>query len=139
MESIKKLEAAWWWARNARLEAIRQKREEYTDPRDPFRALPGREAEYEAASELSQAMDTILTALEHEVARERLTAVKRKALDAMELVTIAGLASLATLGLAAAYVTVQAPDPLTQSAAIVGVGLSLAWAVKLTRKPRKRF
>ena len=49
MEKTQKLEAAWWWARNARLEALRQKREEYGDPRNPLRALPGREAEFEAA------------------------------------------------------------------------------------------
>lgn len=54
MEKTQKLEAAWWWARNARLEALRQKREEYGDPRNPLRALPGREAEFEAATELSQ-------------------------------------------------------------------------------------
>ena len=32
MEKTQKLEAAWWWARNARLAALRQKREEYGDP-----------------------------------------------------------------------------------------------------------
>lgn len=64
MDKTRKLEAAWWWARNARLEALRQKREEYGDPRNPLRALPGHEAEFEAATELSQSMDVILKALE---------------------------------------------------------------------------
>ena len=71
MEKTQKLEAAWWWARNARLAALRQKREEYGDPRNPFRALPGREAEFEAATELSQSMGVILGALEREIARAR--------------------------------------------------------------------
>ena len=41
MEKTQKLEAAWWWARNARLAALRQKREEHGDPHNPLRALPG--------------------------------------------------------------------------------------------------
>ena len=68
MEKTQKLEAAWWWARNARLAALRQKREEHGDPHNPLRALPGREAEFEAATELSQSMGVILKALEREIA-----------------------------------------------------------------------
>ena len=80
MEKTQKLEAAWWWARNARLAALRQKREEHGDPHNPLRALPGHEAEFEAATELAQSMGVILGALEREIARARVEAVKRKAL-----------------------------------------------------------
>lgn len=134
MEKTQKLEAAWWWARNARLEALRQKREEYGDPRNPLRALPGREAEFEAATELSQSMGVILKALEREIARARGTAAKRKALQLRDMALVFGLASLATLGIAAACITAKAPDPVTQASAVVGVALSLAWAVKIARK-----
>lgn len=77
MDKTRKLEAAWWWARNARLEALRQKRDEYGDPRNPLRALPGHEAEFEAATELSQSMVIILESLEREIARARGEMVKR--------------------------------------------------------------
>lgn len=134
MEKTQKLEAAWWWARNARLEALRQKREEYGDPHNPLRAIPGREAEFEAATELSQSMGVILKALEREIARTRLAKVKRKALRLRDVALVFGLASLATLGIAAVCVTVRAPNPITQASALVGTALSLAWAVKITRK-----
>lgn len=134
MVSTKKLEAAWWWARNARVAALRQKREEYGDPHNPLRALPGREAEFEAATELSQSMGVILEALEREIARERGEAVKRKALRLRDMALVFGLASLATLGVAAVCVTARAPDPITQASAVIGTGLSLAWAVKIAWK-----
>lgn len=134
MENTQKLEAAWWWARNARLEALRQKREEYGDPHNPLRALPGREAEFEAATELSQSMGVILKALEREIARTRLGETKRKALQLRDVALAFGLASLATLGIAAVFITVGAPDPITQASAVIGTALSLGWAIKIAWK-----
>ena len=134
MEKTQKLEAAWWWARNARLEALRQKREEYGDPRNPLRALPGREAEFEAATELSQSMGVILKALEREIARTRLGETKRKALRLRDVALAFGLASLATLGITAVFITVGAPDPITQASAVIGTALSLGWAIKIAWK-----
>lgn len=134
MEKTQKLEAAWWWARNARLAALRQKREEYGDPHNPLRALPGREAEFEAATELVQSMGVILKALEREITRTQLARVKHKALRLRDMVLVFGLASLATLGIAAVFITVGAPDPITQASAVTGTGLSLAWAVKTAWK-----
>mgnify|MGYP001052729285 CR=1 FL=1 len=130
MEKTQKLEAAWWWARNARLAALRQKREEYGDPHNPLRALP----EFEAATELSQSMGVILGALEREIARARGEAVKRKALQLRDVALAFGLASLATLGIAAACITVGAPDPITQASAVIGTSLSLGWALKIAWK-----
>ena len=134
MEKTQKLEAAWWWARNARLEALRQKREEYGDPRNPLRALPGREAEFEAATELSQSMGVILKALEREITRARGEAVKHKALRLWDAARGFGRASLATLGIAAVFITVGAPDPITQASAVIGTALSLGWAIKIAWK-----
>nr|WP_325235755.1 hypothetical protein [uncultured Oscillibacter sp.] len=134
MEKTQKLEAAWWWARNARLEALRQKREEYGDPRNPLRALPGREAEFEAATELSQSMGVILKALEREITRARGEAVKHKALRLWDVARGFGRASLATLGVAAVFITVGAPDPITQASAVIGTSLSLGWALKIAWK-----
>lgn len=130
MDKTHKLEAAWWWAWNTRLEVLRLKREEYGDPRNPLRALPGHEAEFESATELSQSMDVILKSLEREIARARGETVKRGALQLRDMALIFGMASLAALGVAAACITVKAPDPLTRASAVVGVALSLAWAVK---------
>ena len=134
MEKTQKLEAAWWWARNARLEALRQKREEYGDPHNPLRALPGREAEFEAATELSQSMGVILKALEREITRARGEAVKHKALRLWDVARGFGRASLATLGVAAVFITVGAPDPITQASAVIGTSLSLGWALKIAWK-----
>ena len=128
MEKTQKLEAAWWWARNARLAALRQKREEHGDPHNPLRALPGHEAEFEAATELAQSMGVILGA------RARVEAVKRKALRLRDAALVFGLASLATLGIAAVFITVGAPDPITQASAVIGTSLSLGWALKIAWK-----
>ena len=134
MEKTQKLEAAWWWARNARLEALRQKREEYADPRNPLRALPGREAEFEAADELSQSMSVILGVLEREIMRMQGAAVKRRIFRFRDMALAFGLAALATLGVAAVCITVGAPDPITQASATVGAALCLGWAVKAARE-----
>ncbi len=45
-----------------------------------------------------------------------------------------GLASLATLGIAAVCITVGAPDPITQASAVIGTSLSLGWALKIAWK-----
>lgn len=79
-------------------------------------------------------MDVILKSLERENARTRGEVVKREALRLRDMALIFGRASLAALGVAAACITVKAPDPLTQASAVVGVTLSLAWAVKIARK-----
>lgn len=134
MEKTQKLEAAWWWARNARLAALRQKREEHGDPHNPLRALPGHEAEFEAATELAQSMGVILGALEREITRARGEAVKHKALRLWDVARGFGWASLATLGVAAVFITIGAPDPITQASAVIGTSLSLGWALKIAWK-----
>lgn len=134
MENIQKLEAAWRSARHIRLEALRQKREKYGDPHNPLQALPGREAEFEAVTALCQDMDIILGTLEREIARVRREAVKRKALRLRDMALVVGLASLTTLGVAAVFITVRTPDPVTQASAVIGTALSLAWAIKITWK-----
>ena len=61
-------------------------------------------------------------------------AVKRKALRLRDMALIFGLASLATLGIAAVFITVGAPDPITQASAVIGTALSLGWAIKIAWK-----
>lgn len=134
MEKTRKLKAAWWWARNVRLVVLRQKREEYGDPRNPLQALPGREAEFDAATELTRSMGVILGALEREIARMQLTRAKQKALQLRDTALVFGLASLATLGIAAVFITVGAPDPIIQASAVIGTALSLGWAIKIAWK-----
>lgn len=134
MEKTQKLEAAWWWARNARLEALRQKREHLAAPCNPFEARPGMEADFERVNQDITALNTILGAIEDAHAKVRVEAVKHKALRLRDVALVFGLASLATLGVAAVCITARAPDPITQASAVIGTSLSLGWAVKITRK-----
>lgn len=134
MEKIQKLEAAWWWARNTRIAALHQKREHLAAPRNPFKARPGMDADFERANRDIAALDTILGAIEDAHAKARGEAVKHKALRLRDMALIFGLASLATLGIAAVCITVGAPDPITQTSAVIATALSLAWAVKTARK-----
>ncbi len=134
MEKIQKLEAAWWWARNTRIAALRQKREHLAAPRNPFKARPGMDADFERANRDIAALDTILGAIEDAHAKARGEAVKHTALRLRDMALIFGLASLATLGIAAVCITVGAPDPITQASAVIATALSLAWAVKTARK-----
>lgn len=134
MKKIQKLEAAWWWARNTRIAALRQKREHLAAPRNPFKARPGMEADFEQVNRDITALDTILGAIEDAHAEARREAVKRKALRLRDAALVFGLASLATLGVAAAFITVGAPDPITQASAVIGTSLSLGWALKIAWK-----
>lgn len=134
MEKTQKLESAWAWARDARLAAIRQKRERLAAPRNPFEARPGMEAEFEQVTRDIIALDTILGAIEDAHVKARGEAMKREALRLRDMALVFGLASLATLGIAAVCVTARAADPITQASAGIGTALSLAWAVKTARK-----
>lgn len=134
MEKTQKLESAWAWARDARLTALQQKREHLAAPRNPFEVRPGMEADFERVNQDITALDNILGVIEDAHAKARGEAVKHKALRLRDVALVFGLASLATLGIAAVCITVGAPDPITQASAVVGTGLSLAWAVKIARK-----
>lgn len=138
MSRIQKLEQAWYWARTARLEAIRQKRELHAAPRNPLEARPGHEAAFERADGAIRALDVILSELEEAHARaqrgKRRRGAARLGRLAVRLLLGFGAASLAALGAAAACVALGAPGPLTQASAAVGTALSLAWAVKAARQ-----
>lgn len=73
MEKTQKLENAWAWARDARLTALRQKRERFAAPRNPFEPRPGMEADFERVNRDITALNTILGAIEdaHSKARGR--------------------------------------------------------------------
>ena len=79
-------------------------------------------------------MGVILKALEREIARTRLAETKHKALRLRDVALAFGLASLATLGITAVFITVGAPDPITQASAVIGTALSLGWAIKIAWK-----
>lgn len=134
MEKTQKLENAWAWARDARLTALRQKRERFAAPRNPFEPRPGMEADFERVNRDITALNTILGAIEDAHSKARGEAVKRKALQLRDVALAFGLASLATLGIAAACITVGAPDPITQASAVIGTSLSLGWALKIAWK-----
>lgn len=134
MNEIQKLESAWAWARDTRLEVICNKRQHLAAPHNLFEARPGKEAEFERADQSIQALEVILGALEDAHVRARSDTVKRTALQLRDLTVIFGLSLLVTLGFAAACITLRAPDVIIRASAVIGIALSLAWAVKLTRK-----
>lgn len=138
MDRTQKIEEAWAWARKARLEVIRQRREKLASANNPFKARPGQEEAFEQSWDASLALDTILGELEEAHATARLEGVKRTASRfqdlAAEFLFWFGLTCLAALGPAAACVMARAPDPILQAAAVAGIALSLALAAKTARK-----
>ena len=111
-----------------RRELLRQKRA-VGDPRAPMRARPGQEEAFEKVEANLAKAAFILDILEKE---ERRT-VARKAVKAVDALLdgfiVFGLASAAMLGVAAAAVLLNAPSPVAQATAIIGVGVALARAV----------
>ena len=110
-----------------RRELLRQKRT-VGDPRAPMRARPGQEEAFEKVEANLARAELILKLL----AMEALRTEKRKAVKAVDALLdgfiIFGLASAAMLGVAAA-VLLNAPSPVVQATAIIGVGVALARAV----------
>ena len=111
-----------------RRELLRQKRA-VGDPRAPMRARPGQEEAFEKVEANLARAELILKFLE----MENLRTAKRKAVKAVDALLdgfiVFGLASAAMLGVAAAAVLLNAPSPVVQATAIIGVGVALARAV----------
>ena len=111
-----------------RRELLRQKRA-VGDPRAPMRARPGQEEAFERVEANLARAELILKLL----AMEALRTEKRKAVKAVDALLdgfiVFGLASAAMLGVAAAAVLLNAPSPVVQATAIIGVGVALARAV----------
>ena len=111
-----------------RRELLRQKRT-VGDPRAPMRARPGQEEAFEKVEANLARAELILKLL----AMEALRTEKRKAVKAVDALLDGfltfGLASAAMLGVAAAAVLLNAPSPVVQATAIIGVGVALARAV----------
>ena len=111
-----------------RRELLRQKRT-VGDPRAPMRARPGQEEAFEKVEANLARAELILKFLE----MENLRTEKRKAVKAVDALLdgfiVFGLASAAMLGVAAAAVLLNAPSPVVQATAIIGVGVALARAV----------
>lgn len=111
-----------------RRELLRQKRA-VGDPRAPMRARPGQEEAFEKVEANLAKAAFILDYLEKEERRRR----ARKAVKAVDALLdgfiVFGLASAAMLGVAAAAVLLNAPSPVVQATAIIGVGVALARAV----------
>lgn len=106
------------------------------NPRDPFRALPGMEQQFFEAAQSVRTYDLILKLLENETKREALKRMRparvkiTKAVDRMvDIYVGAGLIALATLGFAAALLLMRCPVPAVSVTALIGVAVSLGWAV----------
>lgn len=111
-----------------RRELLRQKRA-VGDPRAPMRARPGQEEAFEKVEANLARVELILKFLE----MKNLRTAKRKAVKAVDALLdgfiVFGLTSAAMLGVAAAAVLLNAPSPVVQATAIIGVGVALARAV----------
>ena len=111
-----------------RRELLRQKRT-VGDPRAPMRARPGQEEAFEKVEANLARAELILKLL----AMEALRTEKRKAVKAVDALLdgflVFGFSLLAMLGVAAAAVLLNAPSPVVQATAIIGVGVALARAV----------
>lgn len=139
MKTTITLKEARAWAGALRLELLQQKRAA-GDPRAPMRARPGQEAAFEKAKADLAAADFILKLLENEERRERAQALRelqRKAVRTADALLdgaiLFGLASAAILGLGAAAVLLNCPDPIIRATALTGVGIALAQAVARKR------
>ena len=106
------------------------------DPRHPGKARPGLETPHQAADREARGLTLALKYLEKEARRQESREIKRTAVRladrALDIAICFGLLGLATLGIAAVCVTLNAPDMVTQATALVGVGTALGRAV--TRK-----
>ena len=111
-----------------RREALARKRLS-GDPRNPFRPR------FTAAAQEAETLGYILKLLEKEAARECARRVI-PTLDAiLDFVIGFGLLALAMLGVAAACVAAGAPDGITRTAALLGVGFITALSLhRLGRK-----
>lgn len=108
-----------------RREALARKRLS-GDPRNPFRPRYGAELTFTAAAQEAETLGYILKLLEKEAARECARRVI-PTLDAiLDFVIGFGLLALAMLGVAAACVAAGAPDSITRTAALLGVGFITA-------------
>lgn len=131
MANVQELQTAIGEMLVARRNAAYRKRDA-GDPRNPFRAKLGMEREFYEASQSVRTYDFILKLLENEAKREALERMRpiTRAVDRMaSIYTVAGLIALATLGFGAAFVLLRLPLPAVQAAVIIGVALSLAYAV----------
>lgn len=135
MKQTTTMKEARAWVESLRLELLRQKRA-VGDPRAPMQARPGQEEAFTKVEADLVKADFILEFLEKGERRERAEAIlklKRRAVRTADALLdgaiIFGLASAAMLGVAAAAVLLNCPDPVIQATAIAGVGVALARAV----------
>ena len=117
-----------------RREALARKRLS-GDPRNPFRPRYGAELTFASSAQEAETLGYILKLLQKEAAREWARRVI-PTLDAiLDFVIGLGLLALAMLGGAAACVTAGAPDGITRTAALLGVGFITALSLhRLGRK-----
>ena len=111
-----------------RRELLRQKRA-VGDPRAPMRARPGQEEAFEKVEANLAKAAFILDYLEKEERRRRARKAVKAVYALLDGFIVFGLASAAMLGVAAAAVLLNAPSPVVQATAIIGVGVALARAV----------
>lgn len=135
MVDSQELQAAIGTTSIARLNAAARMRSA-GDPHNPYAAQPGREQEYFEAAQSVRTYDLILKLLENEVKRQALERMRparaklnRIANRAASIYIVGGLTALATLGFAAAGVLLKLSVPLVSTLAIIGVAVSLGWAV----------
>ena len=120
--------------RNARHSALHKKRAA-GDPRNPFLARAGQEREFQEADRNVRTCNLILGLLEKEEKRQERKRTQpareraRRFLNRiLERLLVAGLAMLAVLGFAAAFLLLRQPSPAVEAAAVIGVSIAAARA-----------
>ena len=133
-DGARELDAALDLVGHQRREALARKRLS-GDPRNPFRPRYGAELTFASSAQEAETLGYILKLLEKEAARECARRVI-PTLDAiLDFVIGLGLLALAMLGVAAACVAAGAPDGITRTAALLGVGFITALSLhRLGRK-----
>lgn len=120
--------------RNARYSAL-HKRRDAGDPHNPFLARTGQEREFQEADRSVRTCNLILRLLEKEEKRQERKRTQpareraRRFLNRiLERLLVAGLAMLAVLGFAAAFLLLRQPSPAVEAAAVIGVSIAAARA-----------
>ena len=128
-----RLDMAIAWAEEARRKALQRTRTA-GDPRNPYRARVGRGPDFDAGKKDAFGLGLVLAELKARRGYDRFEHGLKLADRVLDFLIGVGLAALAALGLAAAFVLLRFPEPTVQIAAIVGVGAALARAVIAARK-----
>ena len=134
-KQARRLDMAITWAEDARRAALRRVRAA-GNPRNPTQAREGFDEEFHAGKKDAFGLELVLIELKARRRQARTGEAVRFADQALDVLVGVGLCLLGALGVAAALVTLGAPELSTSTAAVVGVGYIVVRDI-LQRRARK--